>query len=76
MPRVKSATFGCLKSWKSKFAIFKVSAKYDEYGKEWRREIIDVITRDRVKTRHDKDLGTYSYSYEFALAGSLWACRP
>ena len=76
IPGIKSATFGCLTSRKNKFAIFKVPAKDDEYRKEWRIEFYDVITRNRVKTHQDKDLGSYRYSYGFALAGSLWACRP
>ena len=44
MPELNCAVFG-------NCTIFKVPAKEDEYSTEWRKNIIDVITRDRIIDR-------------------------
>ena len=42
--------YGCTESRnKTKiFGFFKIPSKDDDYSKEWREKLIDIITRDRV----------------------------
>ena len=48
MPGTNCAIFGCSTSQKQKIAMFKEQTKDDDYNTNWRKTIMDFITRDRV----------------------------
>ena len=48
MPGANCSIFGCSTSRKSKgIAIFRVPTGDDEYSSQWRRKLVDIITKDR-----------------------------
>ena len=49
MPGANCSIYGCPTSRKSKgISIFRVPTGDDEYSKNWREKIVNIITKDRV----------------------------
>ena len=48
MPGENCSIFGCTKSRTTKgLAIFGIPKKYDEWHRDWREKLVNIITKDR-----------------------------
>ena len=48
MPGANCSVFGCPTSRRHNISIFKLPTPKNEFNKNWREDILKVITRDRV----------------------------